>query len=157
VGHELDTVWKRGGRVAIAQVSDREQWGFLADCARTFYEKYGAKRPRILYVDEQADFFEVMRLGGIFQQTARSGRERNITYVAATQRPRFIPKVLLTEVSRIYLFELEYSKDRDHMAEVGIPKELAIKPEEHSFLYWDKALKQKAPSGLIYQLDLPKE
>src|ERR1700745_1417901 len=58
VRSELDTVWNFGGPVAIISAESEQEWDHVAECARVFFEEYGAKYPRLLVVDELADFFQ---------------------------------------------------------------------------------------------------
>jgi hypothetical protein len=151
---ELQSVWRNGGKVAIAQCEDEQGMPALLACVRAFYRKYGAKIPRILYVDEQADFFEHVKAGsGLFQLIARQGRERNVTSLAGSQRPRFIPKSLLTEASRIFAFKMDYIDDVKHIWEMGLPKHLSLpQRKDHSFLFFDKDDPESEHSGKYYIL-----
>lgn len=154
---QLDAVWRAKSRIAIAQC----QPGHIADLralelvAISFYRDYSDRTPRLILVDELADFFEIRRSGGgIFWQTARSGRELNVAFMAGSQRPSYIPTVVMTEADRLYLFTLDYSEDMKKVYAMGVPKTVQVPQVEHSFLYWDKFKRFSPPSGREYILQL---
>jgi hypothetical protein len=155
---ELDAVWRMKSRIAIAQTTP----GSLADLAAlhevalTFYGEYSDRIPRLIIVDELADFFEVKKVGGVFWQAARSGRELNIAMIACSQRPSYIPTVVLTEADRIYLFCLDYEEDIKKVYQMGIPKTVEKPTIDHSFFYWNKKERFSGNSGKYYILSLKK-
>jgi hypothetical protein len=153
---QLDTIWRKGGRVAIAQTrpGDIADLAWLELVARVFYGSYGDKTPRLIMIDELADFFEVRKAGGIFHQAARSGRELGIALLAGSQRPSYIPTVVMTESDRLYLFHLDYTEDMKKVHQMGVPKDIAPPTVDHSFFYWNKFKRFEAPSGKYYILDL---
>lgn len=137
----LDQVWRHGGRVAIVQVSQpgsMQEWPLLMSATKVFYEKYGHEPPRLVWVNELADFFEVQKLGGIFWLLPRSGGELNVSFLWETQRPAYIPKTVMTEAGRLYVFQLDYSEDIKRLYEVGFPKETPLPDRDHEFLLYDK-------------------
>lgn len=149
---ELDRVWGLGGTTAIAHAERHEQWGYVSTVAERFYESYGASIPRLIYVDELADFFKYRSQGEIFMRIARNGRERNCALIACSQRPRKIPTEVMTELKRLYMFSLSYKDDIKHVAEFGIP-EVQV-PKDHTFYMWDKDLKFEFPSNAYHELSL---
>lgn len=154
---EINQVWALGGTVAVVQAEAKEEWGELVEYTRKFYEGYGAKYPRLIVVDELADFFERRTLTDIFQRIARNGRERDCAFIAGSQRPRKVPVETMTEMLRLYLFELDFEEDMKHIIQFGIPKWLILdgmKPTGHEFFMWDRKLKIKEPSGKFYELAL---
>lgn len=161
---ELDQVWKLGGTTAIVQSETKEEWSELVAYVRKFYEGYGSHFPRLLVVDELADFYERRVLTDIFQRIARNGRERDCAFIAGSQRPRKVPVETMTEMLRLYLFELDYTEDRDHIIQFGLPwqdmpkRMLAERfPTGHVFYLWDRKLKFDSPSNMYYELDLGKK
>jgi hypothetical protein len=154
---ELDTVWSYGGTVAIISAEAEEQWDYVADCAREFFDGYGAKYPRLLVVDELADFFQFRKLGYIFQRISRNGRERDCALIAGSQRPRKVPIEVMTEMSRLYMFELQFDEDFDHIMQFGVPRAVRrtlAQPSGHQFYLYDRKLKLNHPSHSYYELDL---
>lgn len=157
---QLDAVWRAKSRIAIAQCKP----GHIADLhslervAISFYRDYSDRLPRLILVDELADFFEIRRSGGgIFWQAARSGRELNVSLMAGSQRPSYIPTVVMTEADRLYLFSLDYHEDMKKIYSMGVPKTVAVPQKKHSFFYWDKFKRFEVPSGREYVLDLELE
>lgn len=149
---ELDNVWNLGGSVAIVQAERKEEWGDLIDYVREFYEAYGAKYPRLIVVDELADFYERRTLTDIFQRVARNGRERDCALIAGSQRPRKVPVEIMTEMLRLYLFQLEFWEDIKHIAQFGIPQDVQM-PQGHTFYLWDRKMRFNNPSNMYYELD----
>lgn len=150
---ELDQVWKLGGKIAIVHAEHKNKRESVAEALRVFYEHYGAKRPRLAVVDEVADFYESRAWGSIIEQIARAGRERDLGLIAGSQRPRKVSKELLTEMSRLYMFELQWYEDLKHVMEFGLPRDIRV-PTGHTFLMWDRKLKFQLPSNQYYELDL---
>lgn len=154
---QLDAVWRAKSRIAIAQchpgdIADLRSLEHVAAC---FYRDYSDRRPRLVVVDELADFFEVRKSGGgIFWQIARSGRELNVSLMAGSQRPRYIPAVVLTEAERLYLFNLKYQEDIKMVWAMGVPKEHRPPQQKHVFFYWDEDRRFEPPSGQEYVLQL---
>lgn len=158
---ELDQVWRFGGTIAIVQSETKDEWEELAETARIFFEMYGAKLPRLLVVDELADFYERRMLTDIFQRVARNGRERDFAFIAGSQRPRKVPVETMTEMLRLYLFKLDYEEDVDHVIQFGLPwkqipkwQRKEIIPNGHVFYLWDRKLEHDDPSDKYYELDL---
>lgn len=158
---ELDQVWKFGGTTAIVQSESKSEWNELIGYVKEFYEGYGSKFPRLIVVDELADFYEQRVLSDIFQRISRNGRERDCAFIAGSQRPRKIPLEVMTEMLRLYMFELDYEEDIEHIVQFGLPwrhlrkQELSsMMPTDHAFFLWDRKLKFKSPSNQYYVLDL---
>lgn len=154
---QLDQVWSFGGTVAIISAEGEEEWPSVTDYARAFFEGYGAKHPRLLVVDELADFFQFRKLGDIFQRIARNGRERDCGFIAGSQRPRKVPLEVMTEMTRLYMFELQFDEDFEHVMQFGIPREIRKglrKPSGYEFYLYDRKLKLTPPSNGYYMLDI---
>ena len=152
VRKELEQVWRLGGQTAIAQTNSMDHWGLLMEAAEALYEDAFGKKDRLCYVNELSDFFEVKKIGGIFWLIARSGREKKISLMAETQRPVYVPKVVLTESVQMYIFKLKYVEDMKKMYEMGVPKDTPAVSQKYTFLYWDTSAMKKFPSGEYYKL-----
>lgn len=79
--------------------------------------KLGKMRHATVYVDELSTLAEQ------FQQTttmladlARTGRERHISIWSAIQRPRWVPRIFLTEAENVFQFKLRSEDDRKYMS-----------------------------------------
>ncbi len=150
---QLQQVWRLGGHTAIIHTERESEWPAASECVTRFYEDYGAGYPRLVFVDELADFFKHRSLGDIFQRIARNGRERNCAMIACSQRPRKIPTEVMTEMKRLYMFFLSYLEDIKHIYEFGIPKDVQP-PLGHAFYMFDKTLRMQFPSHAYHELEM---
>ena len=149
----MDHAFRSGARCVIVQ-GKLEEWDMLLDCVRVFYEDYSAKDgPRLIDVDELADFFEVKKIGGIFWQALRSGGELDVSVIAGSQRPNFIPKATLTESDRLYVFELDNQDDLKSLIRQAGYKPGIVPERPHEFIYYDKH-HRAWPSGGLFTLEL---
>lgn len=155
IGHELDQVWRLGGEVAIAHAETEDEWPYVSEVATRFYERYGADTPRLIFVDELADFFKFRSLGDIFQRISRNGRERNVALIAGSQRPRKVPLEIMTEMTRLYMFKLDFREDIQRILQFGIPEDVVM-PDGFNFYMYDRKLGRNPPSDSYYALDLSK-
>jgi hypothetical protein len=152
IGSELDQVWRLGGDIAIVQTDTESEWQYASQTATEFYERYGANIPRLVVVDELADFFKWRSLGDIFQRISRNGRERDCALITGSQRPRKVPVEVMTEMLRMYMFELDYGEDLKHAMQFGIPRNIWL-PTGHTFYMYDKKLKLEYPSNGYFALN----
>lgn len=150
---ELDQIFRLGYHTAVAQVERESDWSWVSDVVTTFYEGYSSSIPRIVVVDELADFFKYRSMGDIFQRLARNGRERNVALIAGSQRPRKVPVEIMSEMTRLYMFRLDFFEDIKHVWEFGIPRG-TLKPEGHSFYMYDRQLQLEPPSNQYYKLSI---
>lgn len=154
---EMRAVWKLGGRIVIAQVDHMEDLWKVSQALRIFYEHWRAKPERLAEIDEAADFFErgfSDPLGRPLLEIARKGRERNVALQAGSQRPRGLVKALLTEMTKLYLFELDSKDDVDYLKSMGLPKEATSPERQRIYYFFDKLDKQGPLSGRFYTLKL---
>ena len=70
-------------------------------------------------------------------RVARAGRERGCGLLAGSQRTRGIPATLMSELTKLYRFRLDYVADAKRFGEMGAP-EMANPTREHVFWYWTK-------------------
>jgi hypothetical protein len=142
---DLDLVWKLGYRVAIVQRQDDEPEAVaiarMIATARRFLSQARASRPQLLHVDETLDFFHSNGAprGGddVIARIARAGRERGCALLAGSQRTRGIPATLMSELSKLYRFRLDYVADAKRFGEMGAP-DMSNPTRPHVFLYWTK-------------------
>lgn len=147
----MDVAFKHT-RIVIVQ-GGMAYWEELLECARCFYEDYSARSgPRLMDVDELSDFFEVRKIGGILWQALRSGRELGVGMVVGTQRPKYVPRTVLTETDRVYLFKQKSEDDLKHLQkEGGIPKTVQSPDEFYEFRYFD-CMHKGYPNGELFRL-----
>lgn len=151
----MDLAWRMGARVVIVQ-GQMDEWDEMLRAVRVFYEEYSAKAgPRLIDVDELADFFEVKKIGGIFWQALRSGGELEVSVIAGSQRPNFIPKATLTESDRLYIFELDNQDDIKSLVRQAGYQYGRVPDRPHEFIYYDKH-HRSYPSGELFTLNLEK-
>jgi hypothetical protein len=153
---EMDRAFSTDRRVLIAQGErSRDIPGLLA-CAARFLDTSKANRPQLLVVDETMDFFSAngQPRGGddILTRVARGGRERGTGALYCSQRTRGIPAQLMEEMSRCYLFRLDYKADVKRLYEMGFPPGVTPPTETRAFKYWTKAAYEKVYGP--YRLDL---
>lgn len=93
------------------------------ESARKLFRSSHETSPTLLYVDEYYDLITGGGLSGHTDrrvlQTIRAGRERYMSALISTQRPRSIPLPTLTEATKYYLFNLEYEEDLEYMQKHG--------------------------------------
>ena len=98
----------------------------------------------MVYVDEGLDFFHtnaVARGGSdAILRCARAGRERGLSLLFGTQRPKGIPVQIKSEMTKLYLFRLDYAKDVAELRDMGYPGDKYPAPtKDHLFRLWDKS------------------
>jgi hypothetical protein len=156
-------------RIAIAQVDTdaKADLGALLHCARKFFNQSRAGRAQMVYADEFMDYFHSngspVDNDDIMLRIIRSGGERDVASLNATQRSRGIPMQAIEEIDSLALFKVNYRKDFTHLAEHGIPDTLAIPTVKHEFTYWRRddvpgrgRRLTIPPEGLRLRLEVPR-
>ena len=70
----------------------------------------------------------------VLADIARTGREIKVTTWNSIQRPRWVPRVFLTETEGIFTFSLRAQEDRDYISQFTDP--IVKEPiEKHTFWY----------------------
>lgn len=120
------------------EVSDFEEEAFEA--SRKLFRSSHETSPTLLYVDEYYDLITGGGLSGHTDrrvlQVIRAGRERYMSALISTQRPRSIPLPTLTEATKYYIFTLEYEEDIEYMRKHG-PK-LVHTPHGYNFVFYER-------------------
>lgn len=87
-----------------------------------------------IYVDELASLTErYPHATAELADIARTGREKRVTVWAATQRPRFIPRVFLSEAENSFVFSLRLPDDRAYVAKFT---DALVENEIERFAFW---------------------
>lgn len=138
----LNAAWPHG-RIVVAQTETQAQRGWSVGVLDAFLKQARTGRPQLVYIDETLDFFHSNAVArgssDAILRAARAGRERGVALLAASQRPKGIPVQLMSEMSKTYLFRLDFTDDIKHMGEMGYPWRTAPPPDEdHTFVFWDK-------------------
>jgi hypothetical protein len=138
------------------EVDEFEEEAFEA--SRKLFRSSHETSPTLLYVDEYYDLITGGGLSGHTDrrvlQVIRAGRERYMSALISTQRPRSIPLPTLTEATKYYIFTLEYEEDIEYMRKHG-PK-LTQTPNGFQFVFYERQSGGKRIEKLM-QLDLPNE
>ena len=130
-------------RVAIAQ-GRLALLPWLSAAANAAYDHAKAGRETLVYYDELADFFGTSGIasrGEPSLQIIRSGREKHVAFLAASQRPKGIPKSALTEMTSAAIFNVAYEQDLQHLQEIGFPDPIdywRLMRNPHSFYYFNR-------------------
>ena len=140
---QVSSVWKFGHRIAIAQCDSQRERVKLAMAAQVFFKEARASRPQLLVVDEMLDFFTTTgaSLSGhpdSILQTIRAGREKGLGALLGSQRAKVIPGQALSEMTRLWLFMLDYRSDVRYLPEMGCPETIDCPDEPFEFVYWTK-------------------
>lgn len=120
------------------EVEEFEEEAF--DAARKLFRSSHETSPTLLYVDEYYDLITGGGLSGHTDrrvlQVIRAGRERFMSALISTQRPRSIPLPTLTEATKYYIFTLEYADDIEYMRKHG-PKMMHT-PSGYNFVFYER-------------------
>lgn len=148
---ELKMAFKKS-RVVIVQ-GGRYQWPYLLRVAQVFYDTFSNRQgPRLLDVDEAADFFEIDRFGGVLLQSLRAGRQLGLGVLMGSQRPVFLPKATLTESDRLYILKLKNEDDLKTIQKAGgLPRWVEAPAKFHEFRYYN-FYEEDYPSGGLFKL-----
>jgi hypothetical protein len=122
--------------------------------AEAFYEDAEDKYSQLLDVDEVADFYGstgMAKQGDPILKVVRSGREMNVAFTGADQRPKGLPHSFLTELSEVFLFVMASEKDLEHLSDMGVPADLALPEEDYVFHHF----RRKGRVSGVYRLNLP--
>lgn len=134
-------------RVRVALEGGRDFEKFWESVLQEVYEATDL----VVYVDEASGIIDSTKPGPWLNSVWTRGREFNETGIAATQRPRNIPRIFLTEAEHYFVFTLRHPEDRKYVA--GFAPELEEKvPHKHGFWYYN--VNADKP---IYVPSLPKD
>ena len=143
---ELKLAWERGYEVAIIQLHKRnkETLTYVYDVIQWVFHFSNGKRNILVFVDELMDLFhknatpiasasdgedslvECVRLGG----------ERNLAVLIGAQRPKLFTIQMITELTKCYLFRINFQTDLDRLREMSM--EVYQSPDkDHIFIYWE--------------------
>jgi hypothetical protein len=106
---------------------------------RSFYGAANKKCDSYLYVDEMVAFMrQSKKFATGVTQAVVSGRGKGVVFLGAAQRPRWFPVEILTECSKLYLFQMDFEEDMEHLRNMGIPKDLVPPNQDFAFRYFNK-------------------
>ena len=97
-----------------------------------------ANKGRRVYVDEAYALLGGTNPSFHLQAILSRGRERGISAIISTQRPRRIPILLLSESEHFYIFRLNHPSDRGVVYEItGVTPEEQSELKNYQFIYYD--------------------
>lgn len=100
--------------------------------------RYAFERGNVrIFVDEASDVTKGPRIGRWYERCIRLGRELNVSTWSATQRPRNIPQVIMTESEHMFIFRLRSEDDRKRVAQFTADEILTKVPKGHGFWYYN--------------------
>lgn len=117
---------------------EAKQQTVFRECLQDVFEQGGW----CLYVDETWYFEKVLRLGGLLETFWSQSRSNDITFVAATQRPRNVPLMMYDQCTHLFLFKVTDAYARKRLGEIGgidskvVANEVA-QLQGHEFMYID--------------------
>lgn len=126
---------------------------WLRAYAHEFYSNAEDKYSQLIDVDEVSDFFGSTGMatrGDALLKIVRSGREMNVSFAGAAQRPKGLPHSFLTELSEVFLFTLASVKDLEHLSNMGLPGDVELPDEDHVFYHF----RRKGRRGGLYRLEM---
>jgi len=98
---------------------------------------YESKHRRV-YIDEAYALLGGTNPSFHLQAILSRGRERGISALIATQRPRRIPILLLSESEHFYVFRLNHQSDRAVVREItGIDEDEQARLKNYQFFYYN--------------------
>jgi len=134
--------YKRLRYIPKGEYRDREWWNFVFE---TFLHSSSKKkpRPRTLYIDEIYHIGYGISFPNQLPRAITTARQRKLSFVIATQRPRQIPMPVLSEASKIIVFYLSKFDDRKVISQFvrkdpkEMMRELEAQEDDYSFLVID--------------------
>ncbi len=140
VRHAMRQAWNLKYDTVLAQIPNLAYVDWLQAAIGWFYEDADDHHQQLIYIDELADHFSssgAYGRGNVIVQAIRSGRERSVAVMAATQRPTGVPQSFFSEASRVYLFKLRKEADLKHLHESILPEDIAVPRCKHAFKLYD--------------------
>lgn len=128
---------KRGAAV-ILQTDDKSTYPIIANRLREQYRRSNKKRNVFIYIDEAYSLLKYSRY--VAEQVTlcvTAGGERGVGVLAATQRPRWIPVEMLSEITRYYVFRLDNGKDKINLRDNGLPPRFKFPRTFYVFRYFN--------------------
>lgn len=106
------------------------------DARSRFWEWVYKRGNTTVYNDETAATTEKNTFPYYFGACLMRGRERGIELWSATQRPKDIPQIVLSESENVYSFRLRLPQDRERVeALTGIPRQWIAELQKQQFLF----------------------
>lgn len=144
---DLKQAWELApGNIIIAQTDKEYQYPWLNAMVMSHYEQATKKHWNLTSVDEMLALTKSRKNATGVVTTAVCGRERGVFLLGCSQRPRWIPTEVMSEMSSCFLFNINYEEDMKHLYELGFPRywgdmkeriQMKPPPFDHSFWAWN--------------------
>jgi energy-coupling factor transporter ATP-binding protein EcfA2 len=92
-----------------------------------------------LYIDELYGIADGTKYPESLRALYTRGREKGITVIGATQRPRSVPGYTISECENFFCFELKLYEDRLRMAQM-MGEQVKIKSSGHDFFHYKDSM-----------------
>lgn len=140
---DMAHAWTLGTDVVIAQGPAESDLPQMTACIDGFLADSRVSRPQLVVVDETLDFFNASGQStrgttDALKRVARAGRERGTAALYGSQRTKGLPVQLVSELSKLYLFRLDFVEDTTRLREAGFPAGVWPPEHDHQFRYWTK-------------------
>lgn len=119
----------------------------LADVLHTYWKSGDT----IIYIDELSTMVDgYPRSIQVLAEIARTGRERHVGLWTTMQRPRWVPRLFLTESEHMMIFSLRSGEDRAYVAGFAGDE---VKRTNDKFNFWYVSPEYDKPVLLHYNLE----
>lgn len=129
---------KKRGATVICQTDTKFEYPLLAQRLLEHYRRSNKKRKVYIYLDEAYSLLKYNR--AVAEQVTMcvtAGGERGVGVMAATQRPRWIPVEMLSEITRFFVFRLDNGRDKANLRDNGLPPRFRFPVERYVFRYYN--------------------
>ena len=129
---------KKRGATVVLQTDDKSDYPNIAKRLMEQYRRSNKKRRVFIYIDEAYSLLKYSRF--VAEQVTlcvTAGGERGVGVLAATQRPRWIPVEMLSEITRYYIFRLDNGSDKKNLKDNGLPPGFRFPRTMHVFRYYN--------------------
>lgn len=129
---------KKRGAVVILQTDDKNDYWNIGARLKEQYRRSNKTRNVYIYIDEAYSLLKFNRT--VAEQVTlcvTAGGERGVGVMAATQRPRWIPVEMLSEITRYYVFRLDNGRDKANLRDNGLATGFRFPRERYVFRYYN--------------------
>lgn len=129
---------KKRGAAIILQTDNKATYPIIANRLLEHYRRSNKKRHVYIYIDEAYSLLKYSRY--VAEQVTlcvTAGGERGVGIAVASQRPRWIPVEILSEISRFYVFRLDNGKDKLNLRDNGLPPRFRFPNQFYVFRYYN--------------------
>lgn len=129
---------KKRGAAIVCQTDTKFDYPLLAKRLLEHYKRSNKKRKVYIYLDEAYSLLKYNRaVAEQITMCVTAGGERGVGVMAATQRPRWIPVEMLSEMTRFYVFRLDNGRDKANLKDNGLPPGFRFPKERYIFRYYN--------------------